>query len=915
MVGREQELALLVDMLDRAEAGAGGLAVLTGEAGIGKTRLVTEWAAEARRRGFVVLMGRAIDSGGSLRPVAQALMEAVRDRELLDAPALRPFRAALSRVLPGIVVEEPIASTIDPTVVLGEGVLRLLRSVGGSGTLLLLEDLHWADPDTVALLDSLGGAVSTSPIIVAATVRDDSPGSWVARELARVPGAIHVRLGQISYADATVMVEQSRPDLTEAQRQLVIARAEGVPLVIEELLSGTSDSSQSTTATVPESFAELVHARLGLLTDEQRRVLSALALIDGEPDWSLAAAATDLDEQSVWSAARAAAEAHLLVAEENRLRWRHALTREAVAAALLPPERSALAVRAARALLVRGGEDDESAAADLLAAAGDRGAAAEIRLRQAGGDMTKGAIRSAEQRLDQLAEEAALPVQVAMERVRLYTLIGDANRALEVGATALDVSTGDDHAELCLRLARAAIIARRWKETEEYVGQAGRPDDARSSVLLAEAAHGAGRIDVAVEHANRAVERSEVDQHPEVLCEALCIVGRLARLSDPAAASAAFRRAGRVAAEFGLRPWRVEAELGLGTAEALDQEFSAKLISARDLALDGGLLLQASGAEVILGEQAYVTNGTHGLEEPAQRVLDLGAVLHSPYLLGLGDLLLAQSNAVPGRERQMTAKLAAVEAHGGLPPDTFAQIWAVRALPRLLSHDLPGALLLLDRFAEALMGHAAAAPLHQFGLWVLVRTIVGENDAEARTALRQLPAGLRRANKGALQYADAVAEGRQGHRDRAEEAFAEGEHYLSPVPYWHRLLRLFTCECALRDGWGDPLSQLRIDLVAHERNHDDAQARICRDLLRQAGAPTRRGRGDSDVPLALRGLGVTSREMDVLRLIAGGLSNGDIARRLYLSPRTVETHVSSLLARTGCRSRQELRGYLDRLTP
>ena len=86
------------------------------------------------------------------------------------SPALRPFRAALSRVLPGIVAEEPIAATIDPTVVLGEGALRLLRSVGGSGTLLLLEDLHWADPDTVALLDSLGGALSTSPIIVSPRV-------------------------------------------------------------------------------------------------------------------------------------------------------------------------------------------------------------------------------------------------------------------------------------------------------------------------------------------------------------------------------------------------------------------------------------------------------------------------------------------------------------------------------------------------------------------------------------------------------------------------------------------------------------------------------------------------------------------------------------------------------------------------
>jgi hypothetical protein len=114
-------------------------------------------------------------------------MEAVRDRALLEAPALRPFRAALGRVLPGIVAEDSIAATIDPTVVLGEGVLRLLRSVGGSGTLLLLEDLHWADPDTVALLDYLGGTLSTSPIIVAATVRDDSPGSWVARDLARIP--------------------------------------------------------------------------------------------------------------------------------------------------------------------------------------------------------------------------------------------------------------------------------------------------------------------------------------------------------------------------------------------------------------------------------------------------------------------------------------------------------------------------------------------------------------------------------------------------------------------------------------------------------------------------------------------------------------------------------------------------------
>jgi hypothetical protein len=150
----------------------------------------------------------------------------------------------------------------------------------------------------------------------------------------------------------------------------------------------------------------------------------------------------------------------------------------------------------------------------------------------------------------------------------------------------------------------------------------------------------------------------------------------------------------------------------------------------------------------------------------------------------------------------MTARLASVEARGWSPPDTLAQIWAVRALPRLLNHDLPGALLLLDRFADALVDHAAAAPLHQFGLWCWSAPLSARTDVEARTALRQLPAGLRRANKGALRYADAVAEGRKA-TVIVRRRHSQRGHDLSPVPYWNRLLRLFTCECALRDGWGD----------------------------------------------------------------------------------------------------------------
>jgi len=94
-----------------------------------------------------------------------------------------------------------------------------------------------------------------------------------------------------------------------------------------------------------------------------------------------------------------------------------------------------------------------------------------------------------------------------------------------------------------------------------------------------------------------------------------------------------------------------------------------------------------------------------------------------------------------------------------------------------------------------------------------------------------------------------------------------------------------------------------------ERGHDRV-ARECRALLVAAGGPAvRRGRGRSTVPPALRRLGITSRELDVLVLVAAALPTRDIAERLFLSPRTVEHHVASLLARTGTRSRSELAAF------
>ena len=160
-----------------------------------------------------------------------------------------------------------------------------------------------------------------------------------------------------------------------------------------------------------------------------------------------------------------------------------------------------------------------------------------------------------------------------------------------------------------------------------------------------------------------------------------------------------------------------------------------------------------------------------------------------------------------------------------------------------------------------------------------------------------------------LGYADAVSAGRQGRTADAEAAFAAADRQMGPLVAWYRqYARRLAAEAALADGWGEPVAWLREAAAYFAARGDDRVAAACRALLRQAGAPVPRPAGDGDLPGPLRALGVTEREADVLRLVAQGLGNREIAERMFLSPRTVEKHVASLLAKTGLR-RGQLAGY------
>jgi energy-coupling factor transporter ATP-binding protein EcfA2 len=481
MIGRASEQVLLRDLLDQARSGHGQFLMIIGEPGVGKSMLLNTLSAYAREADVTVLSGRAVDGAGTFRPLAEAMMPSLRAGTLPDAPGLRPYRTALGRLLPDWGTPSVPETSVDPILVLGEGLLRLLAALDPDGCVLLLEDLHWADAETLALLDYLSGAVAAAPLLIAATAREHPSSSALQRLIGAASSAI--KLGRLEPREVDEMIELSGRSLDEAERELIRRRSEGLPLLVDELLtSAPSDSSDRRGEPwfVPASFAAVVESRLDSLDEPGRRVLSAAATVGVQPDWDLIPAIAGLDGGQAVNSLRRAVRAELLIIDGSLLTWRHALTREAIWAGLLPPERSVLSRRAARVLLDRGGPDQELPAAELLVEAGDFDDGAALLLRIAKRELAAGALRSAESILDQVAATERFPTALASERVELLALTGRLDQALQIGVAALDGATGDDHAELCLRLARtASCSAAGTTLTRTWPGHVGRTTHVR----------------------------------------------------------------------------------------------------------------------------------------------------------------------------------------------------------------------------------------------------------------------------------------------------------------------------------------------------------------------------------------------------------------------------------------------------
>ena len=726
LVGRDEELAEVGAALAALARGEGGLLLVTGEAGVGKSRLLAEVRSYAAEAGVAVLPGRAVPGSAPLRPLTEALLAGYRGRPVPDAGSLRPFHAALGRLLPAWATTDgtgPPDHGVDAPVVLGEAVLELAAATGPpAGTLIALEDLHWADPDTVAVLDHLAVAAASGPLLVVATARADEPGSALGPR--SVAGARRIELARLpSAAAAAVALDCAHghplpPDVLE----FVLAKADGLPLLVEEVLAGLVESGAVVTgaewaragelvAAVPAGLRHLVQTRLERLEPADRTVVEALAV--GGPDigWREVAAALRLEEAEVVGAMRAAVDLHLLTAGSGGLVWRHDLTREAVLALVLPPERQRLAGALADALsgAREAGEAGErwSLVAELRLAAGQPAAGAAALLAEAERALGRGEAAAAVTLLERARDLDPAPPVVRTLVVALTT-VGRAADALEAGQPALTATAGTDHAGLCLVLARAAVTADRWDVARDLVDRSGLAGDPAADAVAADAAFGAGDV-VEAERLARAVLARPAAAAP-ARCEAWEVLGRCTRVSDLPAAGEQFAAAAQVAAEHGLVAARVRALHSLGTVQLALTGASAALAEARDLAESAGLLATVASADLVLAEATLLAQGPAAGVEAATRAralatrLGLQDVGAGSALMRAWALALGSDRAGAERDLDVVAPLAA------LVPDVAAMTDVVRAAHPMLAGDLEGAFHRIDAWeARRVRCRSAAA--------------------------------------------------------------------------------------------------------------------------------------------------------------------------------------------------------------
>jgi len=918
-VGRERHLADLEQALGDARSGIGRCVVLLGEAGSGKTRLLRDAAARAEGKGMAVLAG---DAPATIAPppfgvLAGALRAWLRDHPR-DADQLGPFAPGLRRVIPEWPDDGGSDLGSEQTRLLAlEGALRLVFAAAApAGAVLILDDLHNADPETVEFLHHVSGSIARSPVAVFAASRSgEGAGAEIeARALEQRGRAAILEVTPLEDAAAASMIEailNATPprDLIDE----VVSRADGVPLLIEELVAaylasgslrtrdGSLTWSPTATRMVPGTILAMTRRRIRGLAPEVRRVVEALAVLR-RGDAAVIAGMIGSSSEAVTTALDHARETGLLETTREDTSFRHALLMEATEDALLPDQRADLHRRATEAIVGVHGDDPTwiEERARHHEAVGHTERAASLLLAAARHDLSSHAPASAEAIARRaLALEPPLAFAVPLRDALAESLgaLGRREEALRVDEQQPEPATPE-------RLTRMAGNALRTGRLDEADALLARAADAGSNpghvrAVSALAALWRGELDTAAATASEALQLGEDTNEAHVICDALDVLGRANDMrGNRSEAIHAFRRWIEVAGAAGLAGSKLQALMELGNVEFMTTYIPDRLRETRALAREAGAyptlvladlsLVWCLGATDDLSEA--LTIGEEALDFARRFELDL--LPHVVEALGwargrqkhgAGDALLDEAVALAPDDADIL-----VQAY-----DASAD-WLIRA------GRFEDALAQLERAVEIMLSNRAAVPLVAPAKRACALMALGR-DGEAADALEQARTF---ATSPRLLIVPMWVEAAAAMLQHSPGALERAVPADTTVAYERATLLSLGAQMIAGEharGW------LREALAIFEHAGAEDDAARTRRLLRERGASVPRARRKTAaVADELRARGVTRREAEVLHLVGLGLSNNEIADKLFLSVRTVESHVSSLLTKLQVETRAAL---------